>query len=151
MALTTNRHEVRQALTSVLSAVYGIATPPVAVSYGFPGTDDVEREHIYTGDARGTMEIADLKAGRKRRIDEFSIDVWFVAGQDGQTAVEACARCQTFLATLDSALADDMQPGNVDGLRSARIGDFDGPDPVLTDQGWAAIARVEVLCESRFV
>lgn len=143
---TTNRHEVRAALTAVLAAVY----PSLQVAYGFPGTDDVERECIYTGDARGTFEIPDIKAGRKRRVDEFTIDVWFIAGQDGQTAIEAAARCQTFVASLDDSLADNMEPGAVPGLRFCRMGDYDGPDPQLTGEGWAGIARVEVVCESRF-
>lgn len=147
MAATSVRTATKVRLVDLLRA--HTALGGVRVDYSWPGRG-LEREAVYAGRARGPVEISTMRAGRKARTDTFTVEVWFVAGAPGQTALEADERAQALCTALEDVLANDPRLGGaVDGLIDAVLADVDGPDPDPTDEGWVSIVRAEVRCRAR--
>ena len=108
MAATSLRTTVKARLVEVFAA----ALPGTQVFYGLLDKNQ-PREAVYVGDMRGTSAVANMTgaSARKQRNDDFTIEVWVVAAQIGQTAQDAEERAEALYAELEDALADPAHAG----------------------------------------
>lgn len=159
MAETLLRVEARRRLLDLIS---GAADDETAVFYALP-SDWHDRKVIYFGEVRGTSEIRAMTSGRKRRLDQFSIDIHCVVGPAGATDHEddltrdpggfqpADEACLALVQIIDDALADDPRlvlSEPLDGGLVATVGGIDGPNPRLWTEGSGSEAKVTVNVES---
>jgi hypothetical protein len=125
----------------------------VQVVVGFPGRD-LEDECIWIGNTSGPRSVAALKSARKRVHDDFTVDVWVIARASGQgTPEEAEARCEELMGYVCDVVADDphlpLEGVDLDGLTGgAAVADVTGPDAEPTDEGYVALARIEIRCQA---
>lgn len=105
-------------------------------------------EQVFIGSVDGESEIPTLKAGRKQRTEDYSVEVVLRSGQPGGSASEVRAVKQTCLgyyAALDDILADDPTLG-VDVLWMVLDSFEMRTQPVPDFSGWGCeiIATVTV-------
>lgn len=120
----------------------------IQVTYGEPG-DAIEREAVFVGNARGRHDIAGIKAGRKARHEEFTVDVYFQVEDPDGTQEVAELRAWTLAKELEDLLADDphigLSPADVEW---AKAGDFESLAS-RHDMGARAGVRLQVECRTR--
>lgn len=139
---------VKAGLVSALDARSGLDN--VDVTYSHPG-DALQPEAVYLGGVRGTHELPIMRAGRKPRQENYTIDVWFEVIRDGTTSQEAEERAWVLFGELEDLLADDPTIG-LPVVGWARLADWD--DFLAWDlqrQGWSARIRAGVTIEARIV
>jgi plasmid stabilization system protein ParE len=127
-----------------LGAQCEYGTPPDGIAYG----------SVWFGDISGETTVADMRAGRKARNDEFSIEVHAFAFVTGDETGEAADRAVEELAgAVDDVLADDPSlGGTVPGLSWVRLdGPANGPNAFRTDEGHGSYRTLSVACLSRLV
>jgi hypothetical protein len=151
MATNPIRSATKKRLKELIAAknILRVDGDPVQVSHGWPG-EAMENESIWVGAVEGELLVPTMRAGRKRRQDEFTVDVWVLAGIPGNgTAEEAEERCELLVYAVDDVIADDPHLGGLDGLRGgAYVSSIEGPDAEPTDEGWLGVARVRVTCRT---
>lgn len=138
---------VRQAIVDRLRLRAGLSGIQVEPTH--PGAA-IEEETIFLGDAHdGKHEIANLKAGRKSRNEEFTLDVYVAVLTPGNSATEAEQRAFALLGEVESMLADDPRVGLAASvLQSAEGGDWEESlEP--EELGWTCALRFEVKCRAR--
>lgn len=96
---------VKTRLLELLTA----AATGVQVGRHHPG-DALEPESIFTGRVRGNSEIPVARAGRKKREEEYTIEVWFVVAH-ATTQLDAELRAFELLGLLEDLLANDPTLG----------------------------------------
>lgn len=101
MPTTSTAPVVKTRLLELLAA----AATGVQVERHHPG-DALAHEAIFTGRVRGTSSIPVAKAGRKKREEEYTIEVWFVVAH-ATTELDAELRAFELLGLLEDALAND--------------------------------------------
>jgi hypothetical protein len=121
---------VTTALVQLLRARPNLAG--VQVEYGWPGDAQVQDEVIYTGRARGTDEIANLRAGTKKRDETYDLDVLVEVAKPGGTQAEADQRCIDLFAELEDLLAENPRLGLA--IHWARLASWEHI-PAPTDDG----------------
>lgn len=147
-ALTTTVPTARAALHNLIAAAPALAG--VQVSYSHPG-DAVETDTVYLGDARGRQEPATIRAGRRSRDEEYTIDVWVETTVDGPSAADADVRVWALAAAVEDVVANDASLGLAQPFwagiteKDQRLG-FDEDR-----RGWACRVRLGVLCKARLV
>jgi hypothetical protein len=99
---------VRAALFTALAARPALVG--VQVAYSHPG-QAVEAEAVYLGAARGSDDVPVVRAGRKKRQESYTLDVFFDVVADGPTGQEASERAWTLFGELEDLLADDPSLG----------------------------------------
>jgi hypothetical protein len=144
MATTSTVPAARQALYTALVA----ALPSVQVSYSHPG-EAVERDTVYLGDARGRHDPATIKAGRRTRDEQYTLDVWVESTADGPDAREAFERCFVLKAEVEDVLADDASLGLGQPFWML-VGDFEAVTGWDEDRrGHAARVRIGIEVRAR--
>lgn len=123
------------------------AFPTVQVVRHHPG-DLIQRETVFTGRAVGTSTIPVMRAGRKKRQEDYTFDVFFlVAKHEGEQDAED--RAYELLAGLETFLATNPTLG-IDSTLVATLATFEsetGFDPETN--GWATILRAAVRVMTR--
>ena len=104
----------------------------VEVSYSEPSM--IERQSVWLGTVEGQMSPGPLKAGRKRRYDEFSITVHCFAVNPGESDAQAAdAAVADLFSAVDDVVANSANlavDGNgLPGLTGAYLTTVDGPNP----------------------
>lgn len=146
MATRSTAPTFRSALLAALQARAALAQ--VQTGYSHPG-DTREDESIYLGEVRGTSEVPLIRAGRKKREERYTLDVWFdvdAVGPDAQTASE---RAWSLYGELEDILADDPTVG-LGAPFWAALGDF--TETLMFDEsrrGWGSLLRAGIDVEAR--
>ncbi len=123
----------------------------VTVAYGHP-REGITSPTVFLGKVTGEQSIPDMRAGRKRRRDVFTVEIWMVAIADGdQTGEEADAVAASLLARVDGLFADkptlsDDGANGLPGLHHCYLTKVDGPVPDITDQGRMAFYTADLHC-----
>lgn len=146
MASRSTVPTVRSALLVALGARAALAA--VQVSYSHPG-QAIEPESVYLGAARGSDEIPVIRAGRKKRQESYTLDVFFDVVADGPTGQEASERAWTLFGELEDLLADDPSLGQPAPLWAV-LGDWS--ETLFFDdarQGFGSLLRAAVQIEAR--
>jgi len=144
MATSSTVPTARAALVAALTGAF----PTAQVAYSHPG-DAREPESVYLGGARLTSEIATIRAGRKKRQEHYTIDVWFDVTGDGPDAQAAVERAWEMAGELEDILADDPSLGLGQPFLAV-IGD--ATETLFFDEarrGFGSLLRVGVNCEAR--
>lgn len=148
MATTSLIPATRNAIHAAL--LVSLAGGGVQVSYSHPG-DAVERETVYLGDATSSQRYATMKAGRRTRDEEFTIDVWIEVTTDGPDARAASERAWVLVGAVEDILATDATLG-LPAPFWAGVGD------TLERIGWdedrrgsACSIRATIQCQGRLV
>lgn len=118
MATTSTAVSLKTQLVTSLTA----ALPAVQVSYGSKG-DEAETDTIWIGQAQGRFEIPTMKAGRKSRDEDYTVDVWITAIDFGGSISDVETTAFSYLAELEDILADT--PGLVAGTIAALVTDWE--------------------------
>jgi hypothetical protein len=144
MATTSSVPTVRARLVTLLEA----ALPTTQISYGHPG-EAMDRESVFLGQARGSHTLATVRAGRRTRDEEYTIDVWVATTAAGPTPQEASERAWTLAAALEDICANDATLG-LAGVIWARVDDW-SDTPTFDDErrGWATTLRIGIAVRSR--
>ncbi len=112
-----------------------------------PDLADTAQNTILIGDVEGSDGgIRNMKSGRKQRVDEFTITVLMRALTPQNTAAEARATVERFVAALDTILAEDPLLDSTPGLQHAVLAGYDGPDAVPTPEGCVGFIEARVQC-----
>ena len=144
-------HSTVPAAKAALVALIGAALAGVQVTYGRPADAQLERECVWVGDATGTHRVPVMAAGRKRRQEDYSIEVicWVAKTHGLISAAEA--RCFELLGEVEDVVADDPTLGlasNV-GYFQATAGSFDTASDL--PGGPAAVINLSIACSARLV
>lgn len=137
----------RLALASVIST----ALPTVEVS-AFPlGENEPPQECIYLDGSECRFEWRSLGNASKNRTEDISIEivvhVFRESGSHRTSAAAALARCESLLASIETAVVSDPAgPFTVGGnvRAGARIGEW-SVRPIPRASGWAAEARARLV------
>jgi hypothetical protein len=146
MASRSTVPTVRAALVAALAARPALAG--VDVGHSHPGAA-IEPEAVYLGRARGSDEVPVMRAGRKRRQESYTLDVFFDVVADGPTGREASERAWALFGELEDLLADDPSLGQAPPFWAA-LGDWD--EVLFFDdarQGFGSLLRAGVQIEAR--
>ena len=150
MPTSSIRGAVKLQLITIISA----ALPGVQVVRGWPG-NETQNECVVMGRINGVSEIPQMAgpANRYRRRDEWTIELWFFALKQGQTADEAEDRVEAMFSAVDVALSGPYGgpylAGAVPGLQMCVIHESEGPESQMTLEGWSASWRVTLACTAR--
>lgn len=150
MAQTTSSAPL---VRSTLFALLTTANPgPIGVTWSHPGAYRVI-DNIYLGrvlHARSTIPV--MRANRKKREEEYLLEVHFECFTGGDNGADAETRAFALLATLENILANDPQLGlgateptlrcHLDGWELKT--DFD-----MTREGWGCKLSSTVQVETR--
>lgn len=143
-------HSTVPAVSAAIVSVVAPALPGVQVVEGRPADSLLQRECVYTGQVTGHHAIANIKAGRKQRNENYTIDVVCSVLQARGTVAAARNRAYELVAAVEDALANDPFLGAVDGLIAATAGGFrDVSD--FVKEGPAAVVVLEVECSARLI
>lgn len=148
MSTTSTVVAVRKQLVTQLTAAPGLAG--VQISYAYRGTQKTAKEAIWCGFARdASVEIASLKAGRKRRDETYVQDLVVEVFKDGATQQDTDDRALALFAEVDGILADDPQLGFVAGEIHWAV--MSGWDQVSgsTDTGHACRFEIDITVKAR--
>ena len=146
MASRSTVPTVRAAVVAALTARPALVG--VQVAYSHPG-GTIEAESVYLGKARGSDEVPVVRAGRKKRQESYTLDVFFDVVADGPTGQEASERAWTFFGELEDLLADDPSLGQTQPFWAV-LGDWD--EILFFDdarQGFGSLLRAGVQIEAR--
>lgn len=135
---------VKKAMVTTLQARAGLAG--IQVSYAHPG-DKLEPDSIWMGDVRGHHEIAALRAGRKVRNEEYTLDVIVSVLKAGGDVQDAEDRAFVLFIEVEGALADDPRLGGT-VLEWAKAGEFT-TTVGMTETGGLAEIKLGVECRAR--
>ena len=113
--------------------------------------ENPDRKQVILGDITGTVSPANMKAGRKDRVDRFTIEVWLIAFVAGGSAAEADELVDAMFSDFEDIFADDPKLGStVNGLQHAYLdGPANGPNSRQTPTGWASFRSTTVACYVR--
>lgn len=139
---------VKAAIKTRLEARSGLNG--VRVDRVHPGDAELT-EGIRIGDVHGHHDIAVMNAGRKRRDEQYTVDVFFEAalpGDDGRPAEE---RAFALLAEAEDEIADDPTLGGALTGQSgaAWAGAWDARTYLDGNVGWACTIRFEINVRAR--
>ena len=146
VSLTQARLDTKRALRDRIDTALG-PDPSRTVAIGWPR--DIPLEVVVVLDTSGTIELSHIMAGRKDRLDTFTVDVFCGATAPGQQSAEdAEQRVSTLLAAVENVLANDPTLGGL--VKSASIGEIDGPNSEPGDEGWLGFALAHVACKAEY-
>lgn len=152
MATTSIRVATIAALRTLVETAVDAAEgdSDVAVYFGRPDRE-AARDSISVGvNLEGTLEVDEMSAGRKRRIDAFTFDVVIFAAVPGRTYQEACTRAEALFAHVEDVTANDPTLGNLGGLLwCVTQGAYSGPVGDPTEEGFLAVVVATCDCEAR--
>ncbi len=154
MAGTSTYPPVKAALVTALRA----ALPAdVVVSYGFPRGGVIPRLLLTVGPARFEQEWA--AQGAKGRSEEYTIPCWLLVAAPGNDAQQATEQAWGYLATIETVLRAQMQPGSTVYVAGSATGghlvgiqvgaegqSFEGP---RGPEGFECEIQFQVLCTAR--
>lgn len=146
MASRSTVPTVRTTLITALAARPALAG--VQVVRAHPG-QAIEPEAVYLGAARGSDEIPVIRAGRKKRHESYTLDVFFDVVADGPDDQEASERAWTLFGELEDLLADDPSLGLTQPFWAV-VGEW--TEALFFDdarQGFGSLLRAAVKIESR--
>lgn len=141
----------RSTVPTVRAAVFAALTARLAgvqVGYSHPGSA-IEAEAVYLGAARGSDEVPVVRAGRKKRQESYTLDVFFDVVADGPTGQEASERAWTLFGELEDLLADDPSLGQAQPFWAV-LGEW--TETLFFDdarQGFGSLLRAGVQIEAR--
>jgi hypothetical protein len=145
MSTTTTIGEARAALVTALDT--GVLADHV--HYAWPGPISGEaNELVYVHDVRDwTMDIPNIKAGRKQRQESYTFELVIFTAHPEQTAAgaqTAFERALTLLGVVEDELADDVQLGDSD-IQLLQLAGVDDISLLPHQTGWACelVALVE--------
>lgn len=139
---------VKAALIARLSAVQALGE--IQLNVGYPGESFIEREAIYTDRVSGEHRIANIKAGRKHRDEEYKLTVVVSVVNDFGGVTDAETRAFELLQYVEDELADDPSLGDVDGVVHATPGEFrELSDP--TTNGAACVIEFDINVTARLI
>ncbi len=153
MAGTSTYPPVKAALVGVLRGVLG---SPFVVSYGFPAGGSLPRLLLTVGPASFSQEWS--ATGAKGRAEEYTISCWLMVTAPGNDAQAATEQAWAYLATVETALRAQMQPGSEAYLAGKTTGgqlvgielgadgqSFEGP----STEGFVCEIQFQVRCTGR--
>lgn len=152
MATRSTKPAVKAALIDLLSQRPALVD--VQTDRAFP--PDLQDEVIHCGEIRGSGQEQKIAAGRRRRDEEYVLDVWIFAKKPGQTIDDAESRAGELVGELEDVLAsvnDANTPllvAEVEGLQWALPGSDDW-STAATTEGYACVVRFEVACRARLI
>jgi hypothetical protein len=134
---------VRAAIVAGLRARPGTAGAQVTPT--LPGKT-TKAQCVFLGTARGTDRPPVSRAGRVKREERYSLDVWVQVIHPGSDGVAAEERAYALFGELEDLLAEDARIGLGDTLVKATIGEWEqdlGPAEGSTG-AWCCLLRIEV-------
>lgn len=146
MATSSTLPAVKAALVSLGRAA--INDNDVQVTYSRPADSFLKRNCVWVGRATGTSRVPTIKAGRKAREENYSVEVVFWVAKPRGTAEECELQAHDYRAAFEDVLADDPSLGNVDGLVHASVGAWEA-EAEIPDNGPYAIVTLQVACVAR--
>lgn len=120
----------------------------VPVSSGHPG-DTMGPEGIYLGEVDGNMEIPTIRAGRKKRDEDYTVEVVCFTGSTDDAPDAAETRAFELGGALEDILANDPTLA-VEGVQWASISAFQESVAFdATANGWVARVTYSVSVKAR--
>lgn len=118
-----------------------------SVHYSRP-TSSAKKDFVFLGDVKdGRHDIPVMTAGRKKREEEYIVEVTFVSVRAGATSEDSETKCFTMLDELEDLLADDPSLGLSGSEPTLRlqIGDwYTDTAPDESARGWRCELTVDV-------
>lgn len=146
-ATTSIRRAAKRRLIDLLASQPTLTGVPGDT--GSPG-GQMKTEHYWIGTVTGPMSDPLMKAGRRIRDDEFTMTVVFRVDLPGGTQDEADERAEELWSGLDELLAEDRKLDGLEGVLWAVLGQKEGPDGELTDEGAISAISQEVTVKARY-
>lgn len=143
---TSTAPTFRAALLAALQARPALAQVPT--HYAHP-LDTIEHEAVYLGEIRGDSRIPVLAAGRKKREERYTLDVWIDVAATGPDAQTASERAWDLFGELEDLLAEDPTVGLPAPFRAVLT---DYTETLMADEsrrGWGSLLRAGVEVENR--
>lgn len=146
MATHSTVPTVRAQLITLLTARAGLAGVTIEQCHPLEAIDD---EAIYLGQSRTTSDIPTIRAGRKARQEQYTLDVWVEVVRDGPTAQSASERSWALVGEIEDMLADDPSLGLSQPFWAV-LAEAD-QDAWVEDsrRGYVSRVRVGIQCEAR--
>lgn len=148
MTVTTS---VRGAVKAELVKRLGESTDltEVTITRGYPG-DQLTRQAIWFERTPGDVSFPVIMSGRHLRNDLWTMKLIILSAPAGGTVDEAEDACESYMNAVLDVVVDDMQlEGIVDGLVMLDITRVDGPDSVLTTEGFLSSAEIDIQATAR--
>jgi hypothetical protein len=163
MATTSTIPDVCEALVAHLAA----ANPGTQVEWGRPQDALIKRKTIYVGDVDGDSRIPTMKAGRKERDEQYTVDVLFVSAPPRGSRSTAARDVLAMYATLEDMVAGDptlgggvvtysgyasgySHLGGIDGVWAVTVDGY-SLRPAPTGEAAAAVLACTVSVKARLV
>lgn len=146
-ATTSVLQDAKGALLALLVDRAGLAE--VQVVYADPGGRR-RAECMFFGSARGSHQIASIKAGRKARSERLEIELYIYCFRKGsKDPRDTEARVLGLLGEVEDALAESPQLGLAGAVQWAKLGAIEELDCGFRDEGTDAVALVRIEIEAR--
>lgn len=150
-----SRTAVKRRLRDLLTGASELAGLDLEVNYGPPRVP-VQELAVYFADTRGTLEVANMRAGRQVYDDRFSVELVAVCFRPGEPdhelvdqAVEDLVEAVRAVVADRPTLALEVDGSGLEGIVSATVADLDGPTPWRTADGAGAAMRLVVAVHAR--
>lgn len=122
----------------------------VQVSHGYPGEGLIKREAIYVDRVVGAHKIANIKAGRKQRDEEYTVTVVISVVKDAGTIAVCEARAFELLEQVEDTLADDPALQDLEGVVHATAAGFRMFSD-MAKQGPACVIEFDIDVRARLI
>ncbi len=131
----------------------------VTVGYGVPLEQGIGDGSIWVqvADDEGTVEVANMKAGRYQRRDTWQLEFWILVHcSDDENGLETAERVTQIYSTVENLLATNptlaLDGSGLPGLVSCvQSGETSGPTTSQTDSGFAGWVHCFADCEARLL
>lgn len=142
------------AVRSALQTAIGAALPAGVCCYrAWPGPD-ADREMVILGKTEGTHELPVMKAGRRQRQEEYTIDceVWVFggAGATPQNVDPVEDRAWELVEAVEDVLANNPQIDGTATILWAEIGSTE-MDVAAFENSWAVRILLEINVSARLI
>lgn len=135
-------HSTAPAVKTALLATW-TETASLGVTRHHPG-DAMKREAVFSGRVRGRSTIPVMRAGRKKREEDYTVEVWIRVAK-ASTEADAEDRSFELLGELEDRLANDPGLGLGEPTLRATLDGWEtetGFDPGTG--GWETVLRADV-------
>jgi hypothetical protein len=119
----------------------------VGVTPGYAG-ESITPDAVWLDSIIGDIEIANLKAGRKERDDNFDVPVLSRVAANGRDHDEVMERITEIAASIEDELANDPGLDELDGVISAEVTSEQCSCAQFTE-GWIGFGEVIVSVHAR--